>query len=150
MVAKIFSVSKLVRLVLIGACTIYFIHLHHVTSRLFKESHYWDNGWVRPYCGVFGTVLFYAFEEGGTRDRNTTAFIFSGEAHGFGGLSVTSLLQILDQCDLTEYDICFVQIGENDVKTAKDDPLRLNNREFMHALINIVEQFHRQGVQSRA
>ena len=43
---------------------------------------------------------------------------FSGEAHGFGGLSVTSLLQILDQCDLTDYDICFVQIGENDFKTA--------------------------------
>ena len=39
-----------------------------------------------------------------------------------------------------------VQIGENDVKTAKDDPLGLNNYELMHALINIVEEFHRQGV----
>ena len=29
-VAMLFSVSKLVRLVLIGACMIYFIHLHHV------------------------------------------------------------------------------------------------------------------------
>ena len=37
---------------------------------------------------------------------------FKGEAHGFGGLSVTSILQILDHCDLTDYDICFVQIGE--------------------------------------
>ena len=57
-----------------------------------------------------------------------------------------SLLQILEQCDLTDYDICFVQIGENDVKTAKDDPLGLNNHDLMHALINIVEEFHRQGV----
>ena len=91
----------------------------------------------------FGTVLFYAFAEGGTRDDYTTAFIFSGEAHGFGCLSVTSVLQILVQCDLTDYDICFVQIGENDVKTAKDDSLGLNNHELMHALINIVEEFHR-------
>ena len=30
-VAMLFSVSKLVRLVLIGACMIYFIHLHHAT-----------------------------------------------------------------------------------------------------------------------
>ena len=46
----------------------------------------------------------------------------------------------------TDYDICFVQNGENDVKTAKDDPLCLNNHDLMHALINIVEEFHRQGV----
>ena len=45
-----------------------------------------------------------------------------------------------------DYDICFVQIGENDVKTAKDDPLGLNNHDLMHVLINIVEEFHRQGV----
>ena len=45
------------------------------------------------------------------------------------------------QCDLTDYDICFVQIGENDV-----DPLSLNNHDLMHALINIDEEFHRQGV----
>ena len=67
--------------------------------------------------------------------------MFSGEALGTGGLSVISLLQILEQCDLTDYDICFVQIRENDVKTAKDDPLGLNNHDLMHALINIVEEF---------
>ena len=50
-----------------------------------------------------------------------------------------SLLQILEQCDLTDYDICFVQIGENDVKTAKDDPLSLDNHDLMHVLINIVK-----------
>ena len=37
MAAIIFSVSKLVRLVLIGACMIYFLHLHHVTSRYVKR-----------------------------------------------------------------------------------------------------------------
>ena len=47
-------------------------------------------------------------------------------------------LQILEQCDLTDYDTCFVQIGENDVTTAKDDPFGLNNHDLMHALINIV------------
>ena len=57
---------------------------------------------------------------------------------GTDGLSVISLLQILEQCDLTDNDICFVQIGENDVKTAKDDPLGLNNHDLMNALINIV------------
>ena len=35
--------------------------------------------------------------------------------------------------------ICFVQIGENDAKTDKDDPLGLNTYELVHALINIVE-----------
>ena len=57
-----------------------------------------------------------------------------------------SLLQILEQCDLTDYDICFVQIGENDVKTAKNDLFDLNNHDLMHALINIIEEFQRQGV----
>ena len=60
-----------------------------------------------------------------------------------------SLLQpeILEQCDLTDYgDICFVQIGKNDVKTAKDDSIGLINHDLMHALISIVEEFHRQGV----
>ena len=57
-----------------------------------------------------------------------------------------SLLQISEQCDHTDYEICFVQIGENDVKTAKNDQLGLNNHDLMHALINIVKEFHRQDV----
>ena len=58
-----------------------------------------------------------------------------------------SLLQILKHSlRSTDYDICFVQIGENDVKTAKDDPLSLNNHDLTHALINIVGEFYRQGV----
>ena len=35
---------------------------------------------------------------------------------------------------------------ENDVKTAKDDQLGPNNHELMHAPIDIVEEFHREGV----
>ena len=57
-----------------------------------------------------------------------------------------SLLPILEQCDLSDYDIYFVQIGQNDVKTAKDDPLGQNNHDLMHALINIVEEFHRRDI----
>ena len=57
-----------------------------------------------------------------------------------------SLLQILEQCNLTDYDICFVQIGGNAVKTAKDDPFGLNKHYLMHALINIGEEFHTWGV----
>ena len=101
---------------------------------LFKESHYWDNGSARPYSGILAQ-LCRRWNEGSLYNSLPV------EAHGTGGLSVTSLLQILEQCDLTDFDICFVQIGENDVKTAKDDPLGLNN-----ALIDIVEEFHRQGV----
>ena len=83
--------------------------LHTSTSCLFKnslKSHTSGTTAGRgPTVAFWGTVLFYAFAEGGTRDRSTTAYIFSGEAQGFGGLSVTSLLQLLDQCDLTDYDI---------------------------------------------
>ena len=53
---------------------------------------------------------------------------FSEKAYRFGGLLVTSLFQILDKCDLTHYDIRFLQIGENENKAAKDDPLGLNNQ----------------------
>ena len=94
------------------------------------------------FLAQFYLTLCRRWNEGALND----SLPFSGEAHVTGGLSVTSLLQILEQCDLTESDICFVQIGENDVKTAKDDQLDLNNHESMHAPIDIVEEFHRQGV----
>ena len=107
-----FSVSKLVRLVF---CRSMHNLLHTSTSCHFKiclESHYLDNGWARPYCAVLGYSFILRFcirwDEGSLYNSLT----FSGEAHGFSGLSVTSLFQILDQCDLTDYEICFVQIGE--------------------------------------
>ena len=57
-----------------------------------------------------------------------------------------SLLQILAHCDLPTTTPALARSGENDVKTAKDDPLGLNNHDLMHALINVGEEFHRQGV----
>ena len=71
---------------------------------------------------------------------------FSGEAYGTRGLSVTRLLEILQDSNLTKLDICFIQIGKNDVKTSKDDQLGLNNHELMHALVDIVKECQRQGV----
>ena len=120
---------------------IYFIHIHHVTSRYVyrvTESHYLDNGWARPYCGVLGYSFILRLCRRWNEGSLYNSLKFSGEAHGFGGLS--------DQCDLIDYDICFVQIGENDVKTAKNDSLGLNTHKLMPALINIVEEFQRQGV----
>ena len=113
---------------------------------LFKESHYWDNGSARPYCGVFGHSFIRRLRIRWNEGTLYNSLPFSREVHGTGGLSVTSLIQILEQCDLTDFVICFVQIGGSDVKTAKDDPLGLNNHELMHALIDIVDEFHRQGV----
>ena len=62
-----FSVLKLVKLVLLGAHMIYFIHLHHVTSRIAVFGQRLDMTLL-----FWGTVLFYAFAEDGTRDRYTT------------------------------------------------------------------------------
>ena len=113
---------------------------------MFKESHYWDNGSERPYCGVFG----HSFIRRLCRRWNNRSLYnnlpFSGEAHGTGGLSVTRLLQILRNSDLTPFDICFMQIGENDIKTEEDDELCLNNHELMYALVDVVKEFQKQGV----
>ena len=98
----------------------YFIHLHHITSRynVCLTSHatgatarrdptvaFLGHSFVRRLCIRWNERSLY------------NSLTFSREAQGFDGLSVTSLLQILKQCDLKDYDICFatVQIGENDV-----------------------------------
>ena len=65
---------------------------------------------------MYGVCIIYVTHEHVLLNVNKVYFLL-----------VTSLFQILDLCDLTNYDICFVQIGENDVKAAKDDPLGLNN-----------------------
>ena len=98
------------------------------------------------YFGVLGYSFILRLCRRWNEGSLYNSLTCSVEGHRFGLLSVTSLLHILDQCDLTDYDICFVQIGEKYVKTAKDDSLGLNTHELMHALINIVEVFHRQGV----
>ena len=68
---------------------------------------------------------------------------FSEEAYGFGGLLVTSLFQILDQCDLRTTTSALSRSGK-----MKSRQLRMTRSVLiiMHALINIVEEFHRQGV----
>ena len=100
---------------------------------MFKES-------SRPYSGVFGHSFIRRLCRRWNEGSLYNSLPFSGEAHGTGSLSIISLLSILEQCDLSDFDICFVKIGENDVKTAKD------NHELMNALINVVNEFHRQGV----
>lgn len=114
----------------------------------FNESHYWYNGWDRPYCGVFGHSFIRRLCKRWNRRSLHNDLPFSGEAHGTGGLSVITLQQILEKRknDLSKFDICFVQIGENDVKTDEDDEVGLNNHELMYALVNVVNEFRRQGV----
>ena len=60
------------------------------------------------FWGSFILRLCRKWNEGSLYNSLT----FLGEAHGLGVLSVTSLLQILDQYDVTDYDISFDQIGE--------------------------------------
>ena len=104
----------------------------------FKESHCWYNGWDRPYCGVIGHSFIRRLCNRWNRRSLYNDLPFSGEAHGTGGLSVISLLKILGKVDLSKFDICFVQIGENDVKMDGDDERgvpTLNNRELMQRVV---------------
>lgn len=116
----------------------------------FVESHYWYNGRERPYCGVFGHSFVRRLCVRWNRRTTYNDLPFSGEAHGTGGLSVVALQNILRHSDLSKFDVCFVQIGENDVRNDDGDSRRkhepLNNHELMYALLEIVNEFHRQGV----
>ena len=117
----------------------------------FVESHYWDNGWDRPYCGVFGHSFIRRLCKRWNQRSLYNDLPFSGEAHGTGGLSVIDLKDVLRNNDLSKFDVCFIQIGENDVKSDKDNDRtqqkRLNNHDLMHELLGIVEEFRRHGVQ---
>ena len=94
-----------------------FLKSHTVTllGQRLDESLLWRFWRLRRLCRRWNQGSLY------------NSLTFSEEAYGFCGLLVTSLFQILDQCDLTNYDIGFVQIRENEVKAAKDAPLGLNN-----------------------
>ena len=98
--------------------------LHSTTSCHFKiclKSHTIGTTARRDLTAAFSDIASYGDYAGdGTRGHNSlcNSLPFSGEAHGTGGLSVISLLQILEQCDLSDFDICFVQIGENDNREA--------------------------------
>ena len=121
-----------------------FIFLTMSLHDMFTESHYWDNGPSRPYCGVLGHSFIRRLCRRWNEQSLYNNLTFSGEAYGTGGLSVTRLLEILQDSNLVKFDICFIQIGENDVKTSKE--LGLKNHELMHALVDIVKECRRQGV----
>lgn len=117
----------------------------------FKESHYWYNGWERPCCSVLGHSFIRRLCDRWHRRSLYNDLPFSGEAHGTGGLSVIRLLKILESTDLSNFDVCLIQIGENDVKMDGEIDGRgmptLNNHELMYALRDVVREFRRQGFQ---
>ena len=86
-----------------------FVHMLSIMSLhdMFKESSYWDNGSERPNCGVLGQFYSTAMQ---TMERtipvqqSTLLWIRRS----------IRLLQILQNNDLTNFDIFFIQIGEND------------------------------------
>ena len=118
----------------------------------FVESHYWYNGRERPYCGVFGHSFIRRLCVRWNERTLYNDLPFSGEAHGTGGLSVLALQKKLRQSDLSKFDVCFIQIGENNIKNDDAEKKKkktkepLNNHELMYALIEIVSEFYRQGV----
>ena len=59
---------------------------------------------------------------------------FSGKVHEICSLGVRHLLQLLRERNLSKFDICFVQISENDI-------MYLSNHQLMYALVDIVREF---------
>lgn len=104
----------------------------------FKESHYWYNG-SGPYCGVFGHSFIRRLCVRWNERSLFTDLPFSGEAHGTGSLTIDRLLQLLRGRNLSKFDVCFVQIGENDM-------MDLSNHQLMYRLVSIIDEFRRQGV----
>ena len=104
----------------------------------FKESHYWYNG-SGPYCGIFGHSFIRRLCVRWNQRSLHTDLPFSGEAHGTGGLTVDRLLQLLRQRSLSRFDVCYVQIGENDM-------MNFSNHQLMYRLMGIINEFQRQGV----
>ena len=116
---------------------IIFIHfvftLHQLPSKLrhHKDSH--------PYCGIFGHSFIKRLCRRWNYRSLHTKLPYCGEAHGTAGLKTYQLLNILRRSKLAKFDIVFIQIWENDV-------LDMNNHQLMHALIDIYNEFRRQGV----
>ena len=104
----------------------------------FKESHYWYSG-SGPYCGIFGHSFIRRLCVRWNQRTLPRILPFSGEAYGTGGLTLDRLLELLRQRHLAKFDVCYVQIGENDV-------LSLSNHQLMYKLVNIIHEFQRQGV----
>ena len=104
----------------------------------FQDSHYWNNQ-RGPYCGVFGHDFVRRLCTRWNHGRLHTDLPYSGEAHGTDGLTLDQLLQLLQDRQLAKFDVCFVQIGENDM-------FSMNFWMLMKRLVRIVEEFQLQGV----
>ena len=114
--------------------------------KTYLESDYLDNGWARPYCGVLG-VHFYStplqkMERGIVIQQPNVLDRSSRIQRSFSHQPSSDFRPV------RPYRLRHLLCPDrgHDVKTAKDDSLGLNTHELMHALINIVEQFHKQGV----
>ena len=100
---------------------------------MFKESHYWCNGWARPYCGVSGHNFILRLCRRWNEGSLYNSLTFSGEAHGSGHQPSSDFRPVLP------YQLRRLLCPDcgNDVKAAKDDSLGLNIHELMHALYDI-------------
>ena len=99
----------------------------------FQESHNWYNG-SGPYCDIFGHSFIRRLCVRWNERFLYTDLPNTGEAHGTGSLTVDGLLQLLRDRNLAKFDVCFVQIGENDM-------LDLSNHQLMHRLVRIIDVF---------
>ena len=80
----------------------------------FQESHYCYNR-SGPYCGIFRHSFIRRLCVRWNERSLYTNLPNTGEAHGTGSLTVDGLLQLLRDRNLAKFDVCFVQIGENDM-----------------------------------
>ena len=124
---------------------IYFIHLHHVTSRYVR---------VRLLGQRLGETLLWRFgvQFYSTPLQKMERGIVIQQPNVLGRSSrirwSISRQPSSDFRAVRPYRLRHLLCPDrgNDVKTAKHDSLGLNTHELMHALINIAEQFHKQGV----
>ena len=92
-----------------------------------------------PYFGIYGHSFIHRLCFRWNQRTHPRIFPFSSEAYGTGGLTLDRLLELLRQRRLAKFDICYIQIGENDV-------LSLSNHQLMYKLANIIHEFQRQGL----
>jgi len=107
-------------------------------NRLFQENFYWGDG-RQPYCGIFGHSFIRRLCTRWNQGNLPRNLPFSGKAHGVGGLNTAGLHQLLRRCNLSKFDIVFIQIGENDM-------LSMSNHKLMYALVAIYNELKQQGV----
>ena len=109
---------------------------------MFKESRYRDNGWARLYCGIHGHSfilrLCRMWNEGSLYN---SLYILGRSSQIRRSISHQPSSDFRPVRALLTMTSALSRSGK-----MMSRQLRLNNHELMHALINIVEEFHRQGV----